>query len=148
MVARKSLQVKKSTLPGAGKGLFTRTFIPRGSIITEYKGDITTWKKVQEEEDFNGYVFYINRNHVIDARPDRTNLGRYANDAKGVFKIRGITNNAEYDVRNNKVYIRAITAINAGDEILVAYGKEYWDIVKYNLKIDNLDKKSNSRKRA
>jgi len=148
MVARKSLQVKKSTLPGAGKGLFTRTFIPRGSIITEYKGDITTWKKVQEEEDFNGYVFYINRNHVIDARPDRTNLGRYANDAKGAFKIRGVSNNAEYHVNNNKVYIRAIATINAGDEILVAYGKEYWDIVKYNLKIENQDKKNNSRKRA
>lgn len=148
MVARKSLQVKKSTLPGAGKGLFTRTFIPKGSIITEYKGDITTWKKIQDDKGFNGYVFYINRNHVIDARPDRRHLGRYANDAKGVFKIRGVSNNAEYDVRNNKVYIRAIAPINAGDEIFVAYGKEYWDIVKYNLKIDNLYKKNNATKRA
>ena len=148
MMEQKNLQIKKSTLEGAGKGLFTRTFIPKGSVITEYKGDITTWKKVQDDEAFNGYVFYINRNHVIDARPNRTNPGRYANDANGIFKIRGVANNAEYDIRNKKVYIRAIADINAGEEILVAYGKEYWDIVKYNLKLDNQYKKNNSKKRA
>ena len=66
-ISQHRLVVKKSHLPGAGKGLFTRDLISKGSFIIEYKGSITTWKKVLESTEFNGYVYYVNRNHVIDA---------------------------------------------------------------------------------
>ncbi|WP_431210577.1 SET domain-containing protein [Puia sp. P3] len=41
----KQLVVKRSTLKGAGKGLFTTRDIPRGKKIVEYKGKVTTWKE-------------------------------------------------------------------------------------------------------
>ncbi|PZR24775.1 MAG: SET domain-containing protein-lysine N-methyltransferase, partial [Azospira oryzae] len=44
----KHLYVKKSTLPGAGKGLFTKVFIPKGTRIIEYKGEVLTWKEVEK----------------------------------------------------------------------------------------------------
>ncbi|MBK8291257.1 MAG: SET domain-containing protein [Flammeovirgaceae bacterium] len=54
----KKLIVKKSTLPGAGKGLFTKVSIPKGTRIVEYKGKIVTWKEVEAMADErNGYVF-------------------------------------------------------------------------------------------
>ena len=56
----KHLVVKKSTLPGAGKGLFTKKLIPRGTRIAEYKGKITTWKEVDHRDGLNAYIFYIN----------------------------------------------------------------------------------------
>ena len=62
----KYLVIKKSTLPGAGKGLFTKKLIPKGTRIVEYKGKITTWKEVDHLDGLNAYIFYINRNHVID----------------------------------------------------------------------------------
>jgi hypothetical protein len=34
-----------------------------------------------------------------------------------------------------KVYIDANRNICAGTEILVEYGKEYWDVIRYNQKI-------------
>ena len=147
MVAQKHLQVKRSKLPGAGKGLFTKEFIEKGSLITEYKGKITTWKEIQENDTFNGYVFYINKNHVINALPSLA-IARYANDAKGAVRVRGLVNNAVYDIVNKKVYIKAIADIEAGSEILVNYGKEYWDSIIYNKKLEEKNKKTATKKRA
>jgi SET domain-containing protein len=130
------LMVRRSTIPGAGKGLFTKRAIVKGTLIVEYKGNITTWKAVQASELFNGYVFYINRNQVVDARRTKKALGRYANDAKGLNKIKGLRNNAVYTVKHGKVFIQATRNIPAGSEILVDYGKEYWTTVRYNKRLD------------
>src|SRR4051812_18059538 len=92
----KQLFVKKSTIPNSGKGLFTKKFIPKGTRIVEYKGKISTWKDVKDEDGRNGYIFYVNRNHVINALPTTKPLARYANDARGLVKIKGIINNSDY----------------------------------------------------
>jgi SET domain-containing protein len=129
------LTIKESTLPGAGKGLFTIQPLKKGSVITEYTGDIRTWKEVEFDAD-NAYIYYVTRNKVIDARHDKTSLARYANDAQGLQRIKGITNNAKYVNRKNRIYIVATKDIPAGAEILVGYGKEYWDTMRANIKID------------
>ena len=131
----KQLVIKRSTLTGAGKGLFTKKPIAKGTRIVEYKGKITTWKDVNDDNGKNGYIYYINRNHVIDAKPLSKTLGRYANDANGLKKIKSVKNNARYVVDNLRVYIEAVKDISAGDEILVRYGKEYWDVIRHNIKL-------------
>ena len=138
----KQLVVKPSTIPSSGKGLFTKTFVPKGTRIVEYKGKKTTWKDVNIDEGRNGYIYYINRNNVIDAMPFPQHLARYANDAQGLSKVKGITNNCRYvsDMDTLRVYIEAVKDIPAGREILVQYGKEYWDVIKYNLKLDEKEK--------
>jgi SET domain-containing protein len=138
----KQLVVKRSTIPNSGKGLFTKKIIPKGTRIVEYKGKRTTWKDVDIDEGRNGYIYYINRSHVIDAMPFPKYLGRYANDAQGMSKVKGITNNSRYvaDMDTMRVYIEAVKDIPAGGEILVQYGKEYWDVIKYNLKLDEREK--------
>jgi len=132
------LVVKRSTIPNSGKGLFTKKFIPKGTRIVEYKGRVSTWKEVDIDEGRNGYIYYINRKHVINAQPFPKYLGRYANDAQGMSKIKGITNNSRYvaDMQTMRVYIEAVKDIPAGGEILVQYGKEYWDVIKHNIRID------------
>ena len=136
------LVVKRSTIPNSGKGLFTKKFIPKGTRIVEYKGRVSTWKEVDIDEGRNGYIYYINRNHVINAQPFPKYLGRYANDAQGMSRIKGITNNSRYmaDMQTMRVYIEAVKDIPAGGEILVQYGKEYWDVIKHNLRIDEKEK--------
>lgn len=138
----KSLFIDKSTIPGAGKGLFTREAIKKGARIIEYKGRIRTWKEVSEGTVFNGYVFYINDEHVIDGKTYKKSLARYANDAKGLTKQKDISNNTEYREEDGKVYIYAIKNIPAGGEILVAYGKDYWDVIKANMKLEEKEKKN------
>jgi len=130
----KQLVVKKSTLKGAGKGLFTTKAIPKGTRIVEYKGKIGTWKEASSGRSFNGYIYYVNKDHVIDAKKTVDALARYANDARGLSKIEGLNNNSKYVIDdNNRVYIEAVKNIDAGGEIFVGYGKEYWDVVRENM---------------
>jgi uncharacterized protein len=138
----KQLVVKRSTIPSSGKGLFTKKMIPKGTRIIEYKGKKTTWKDVDIDEGRNGYIYYINRKHVIDARPTPQHLGRYANDAQGMTRIKGLTNNCQYitEMDTLRVYIEAVKDIPAGGEILVQYGKEYWDVIKHNIRLDEKEK--------
>ena len=128
----KELEVKKSTLPGAGLGLFTKSNISKGSRIVEYKGRRTIWKEVENDYK-NGYIYTIDPQHVIDAKTYKKALARYANDARGMVRKNGTKNNARYVVDGLKVFIEAEKDIYAGSEIFVSYGKEYWDVMRKNL---------------
>jgi uncharacterized protein len=128
----KHLVVKRSRLSGAGRGLFTSRDIPRGAKIVEYKGRISTWKEVDSLGGMNGYIYYVNRYHVIDASTAREAVARYANDAKGMARVDGLSNNCTYIIEGLKVYIKSMRHIPAGSELFVGYGKEYWDIIKEN----------------
>jgi SET domain-containing protein len=130
----KQLYVKKSTIPGAGKGLFTKKPIPKGTRIVEYKGKRSTWKEVKDDDGKNGYIFYINKKHVIDALPTKKALARYANDARGMVRIKGIKNNSDYIVDGLKAYIESKKAIPAKGEVFVDYGKDYWKVIRENIK--------------
>lgn len=141
-------EVKRSGLPGAGKGLFAKAFIPKGMLIVEYKGKITTWKDVKHDDGSNGYIYYVTRNHVIDACRRQSALARYANDARGIGRVKGLVNNAEYVEIGNKVYIKSTKDIEKGQEIFVAYGKEYWDAIRHNIKLDEAKKKSGKPKKS
>jgi SET domain-containing protein len=130
----KQLVVKRSTIPGSGKGLFTKKFIPKGTKIIEYKGRITSWKDADHRNGENGYIYYVKRNHVLDALPRKSALARFANDARGITKIKGLNNNSEYLEEGRRVYIVSKKDIPANSEILVGYGKEYWDVIRDNKK--------------
>jgi SET domain-containing protein len=133
----KHLRIRTSTLPGAGRGLFNTAFIPKGSRITEYIGEILTWKEVQKMEDErNGYVFYVNSRHVIDAWNYKKAPARFANDARGMTRIKGLRNNAEYTVFKKRCWITATRDIPCGSEIFVDYGPEYWQVIRYNLRLE------------
>jgi len=131
----KHLVVKKSTLPGTGKGLFTKVTIPKGTRITEYKGKVMTWKEVQADvDDHIGYVFWFSNQHVIDAWKTKKGVAHYANDAMGITRVPGVKNNSEYETEKGRCYIVATRDIPAGAEIFVSYGAEYWRAIRYNLK--------------
>jgi SET domain-containing protein len=136
----KFLRVKPSTIPNAGLGLFTTVFIEKGTWIVEYKGRITTWKEV-EYDSTNGYIYTVNPKHVIDAKTYKKALARYANDARGLKRIKGITNNCHFLNDGLKVYIEAAKDIEKGSEIFVDYGKAYWDVIRQNLKTDKQNNK-------
>jgi hypothetical protein len=144
----KKLKVKKSTLPNAGKGLFTTVDIPKGKRIVEYKGTRTVWSEVEDDDGKNGYIFYINSKNVIDALPHKDALGRYANDARGITRVDGIRNNAQYIIEKGRCYIDAMKNIEAGEEILVSYSADYWRVIKENLGIKPKKKKPAGKKKV
>jgi hypothetical protein len=120
---KEALRITKSTIPGAGLGLFTVKPLVRGENITKYTGRVV----INNDPDYgNAYALQIKKRPptYIDAR--RTNepgLGRWANANRG----RG-GNNAQlvYDARNRTANVRAIKAIPPKTEITVPYGAGYW----------------------
>lgn len=131
----KEVEVKSSTIPGAGQGLFAKTSITKDSRIIEYTGRITTWDEVKADWQ-NVYLYTVNERHVIDARRHKKMLARFVNDAAGLTRIKGIRNNARFENEGKRVFIVATRHIKAGEEILVPYGKSYWNTVKENQKMD------------
>lgn len=144
----KQLVVKKSTIPNAGMGLFTKKFIPKRTAVVEYKGRISTWKEVKDEDGKNAYIFYVNRNHVIDGKPYKKAFARYSNDARGLVKIKGIVNNCEYVIKGLSAIVETKRDIPAGSEIFVDYGKDYWKVIKENIKLWKQEANEKLAKRA
>jgi SET domain-containing protein len=132
-----AFKIKKSQLPNSGKGLYTTTKIKKGEKVIEYLGEIIDWKEYlnRVEKDEDGYLFFINKKKCIDAYNTPEHLARYANDAAGLSKIKGLTNNCVYEIEGDQCFIVAKKDISAGSEIFVSYSKEYWDCVRHNIKI-------------
>ena len=147
-VLERQLIVKRSTIPEAGKGLFTKKFIPKGTRIVEYTGKITTWKDVNHDDGRNMYIYNLKRYHVIDALRHTKVLARYANDANGLVKVKGIRNNSLYVTDGLRVFIHAAKDIPAGGEILVDYGREYWQVVRHNTRLDKIANKKLEKQHA
>lgn len=126
-VKDKYLFIKKSQIPIAGKGLYTNKSISKGSQITEYKGIVASWDDTDQRNGKNRYLLYIDKKTVINAHSALDTFGRYANDAKGPRKVEGLKNNSEYITHGKRVFITAKRNIEAGEEIFVGYGKDYWD---------------------
>lgn len=127
------LIVKKSRIPGAGKGLFTTSPIRKGDVIVEYKGEKLSWQEFKQRYGENvhkaPYLFYISPKNCIDAQNAVNELARYANDANGFVKVKGLKNNAEYNVIKSRAYIVATKNIPARAEILVDYAGDYWEVL-------------------
>src|SRR5688500_3108302 len=130
----KQLYVKNSTIPGAGKGLFTKKEITKGTRVLEYKGKITGWNNADHDDGNNMYLFYVRKDHVIDARKHKNSLARYTNDANGFTKMKGIRNNCVFVIDGLQVFVETTRDIPAGGEILVDYGKDYWVTLRNILK--------------
>jgi SET domain-containing protein len=121
--------VKKSQLPDAGKGLFAKVDFKKGDRIAEYAGRRRKWKDVKDQDGYNAYLLRLNPTTAIDARPSKS-PGRYANDAAGLVRVRGLRNNAEYLTYGNRCFIEATKKIKNGEEIFVSYGKAFWKLQK------------------
>lgn len=137
MPPNKKLVIKKSSLPNAGKGLFTKVFIPKGTRIVEYKGKVVTWKEVENmAESENGYVFHFTNKYCLDARGTKKSVAGFVNDAKGIARLEGLKNNTAYVTEKKRCFIDATKDIPVGAELFVGYGPEYWKVIRYNARID------------
>jgi hypothetical protein len=126
----KALFTKRSKIPGAGLGLFTKIKIPKGACIVEYKGRLVRWTEIKHEDGHNGYILRVNRSWAIDARPYKKAFGRFANDARGMQRNDELKNNAEYLIEGHQCFIYATKEILPKSEVLVSYGSEYWKLAK------------------
>jgi SET domain-containing protein len=134
------LYVDNSTIPYTGKGLFTSRDISKDELIVEYFGEITTWDEVRHDIS-NAYLYFVTEDYVINAKNTPNSIARYANDARGLTRLKGLNNNSKFVNVGGKIFIKATKNIPGGSEILVDYGKEYWETVRKNKRLEQQQSK-------
>ncbi|HOV10483.1 MAG TPA: SET domain-containing protein [Bacteroidales bacterium] len=128
------ISIKPSQIPGSGLGLWAAKDFKKGDVIVKYDGDKISLKECerrnQNQEGYGGYYLTLSKNRIIDAQYTLWAEGRYANDAAGLTRIKGLRNNAKYQLIKREAFIVASRNIKAGEEILVSYGRSYWNILR------------------
>ena len=115
--ARKPFRVGRSN---TGLGLFATAPIEKGAFIAEYKGRRIRHAVAQRlEKRGNRYIYEIDDDWSVDGS-SRSNIARYANHS--------CRPNAESDVVQGKVILRAIKRVRPGAEITYDYGREYFEL--------------------
>ena len=143
-----ALVVKKSQLPGAGKGLFTTKAIRKDKKIIQYRGEIIGYNEYRRRarKEIDQYLFYLRRDLCIDAMLTLQYKARYANDAAGITRVKGIRNNSDYVIFGDKCFIVARRDIKAGEEIFVDYTKPSWKYMRQRLKKSKKEMEKTARK--
>ncbi|MDX1961465.1 MAG: SET domain-containing protein-lysine N-methyltransferase [Leptospiraceae bacterium] len=132
-IENKNFIVKKSLIPNAGLGLFTKRKFKKGESLGKYDGELLT----EEECDRR----YSEQDHVLDLSnakrnlfpkvylyPPKKMLLRYINHAPVSIDGKKIRGKKSYNVDFNEideypyVEIIAIKDIEVGDEIYLTYG--------------------------
>ncbi len=116
--------VKKSTIPGAGKGVFAATRIPKGERIVQYKGKLISKELSEKRAEKHRkkkevWIFQLNEYYDIDG-------SRGGNEAR--FINHSHDPNCEpvnYD--DEEVWIEAIRDIEKGEELFYDYGFDEFD---------------------
>jgi SET domain-containing protein len=119
------IEIRKSSIYNAGKGAFALKLIKKGEIIGDYTG-----KEVDEDAD-GDYVLMIQGyndkgkevNRTIDAEDESSGWPRYLNSVR---KGDGLRKNCTFFLNGDKVSVKTLRDIQAGEELLVDYGHEYF----------------------
>lgn len=143
------VEVRKSTLPGAGDGCFALCDIPNGTLLGEYKGKTFmtsgkvpndgayTWKvpvcdevtTVLTREDIDAWATCGNRNGFVyvdaaDLPEHKFNPMRYVNGAWSKEQRKGV--NVDAVINDRRVYYFSSKSVSKGDEMVIDYGPQYW----------------------
>ena len=107
------LVVKRTT---TGLGLFARQAIGANRRIIEFIGPILS---TAERNRMGGrYLFELDEERAIDGK-SRDNLARYVNHS--------CRPNAVAYITGKRIWIWSLRRIEAGEQITIDYGKEYFD---------------------
>ena len=115
--------IKTSTIPNAGNGAFTNIYLPKKTVLGNYKGKRISKQQYERLAD-DSYVWELSSRHgpiYIDGKnPKISNWLRFLNDSRDRR-----LNVEPYQYRGD-IYYRTIKNINPGEELFISYGDEYW----------------------
>jgi hypothetical protein len=113
----KRIQVRRSGVHG--KGVFALQDIAEGETLIEYVGQVISWDEAQDRHPHDPndpnhtFYFHVNEDRVIDALYGG-NSSRWINHS--------CAPNCEADEDNDRIFIKAIRNIPAGEELNYDYG--------------------------
>ncbi len=118
-------EVKESSIPGIGFGLFARKTIYKGDTIGPYSGEIVTDEEANEEPYVNSlYLLWICKDHWVVGEGKGSSYTGYINHSDNP--------NTRFVVstRWKKARVEATKRICCGEEVFIDYGPEYWEAME------------------
>ena len=130
----KRIKVAQSRIPNAGNGLFILEDVKKGEPIARYSGEAIS--RAEREQRSSHYIVEVHKNLYLDAADPKHFEGRHANDGKRSRLQVNARFAASY--RTNIcsitgfrwIYIYATRNIKADSEILLDYGKDFWENIE------------------
>lgn len=110
------LQIKKSTIPDSGLGVYSTRARKKNDYLTNYKGE-----KAPAGIKIQGDYVLQQGSKYYDAKYSNSCVGRFLNDARGPKNNSRFSSGYKYPIS-----IRATKPIKKGDELFIPYGKAYW----------------------
>jgi hypothetical protein len=113
----KRIQVRRSGVHG--KGVFALQDRAEGETLIEYVGEVISWEEAQDRHPHDPndpnhtFYFHVHEDRVIDALHGG-NSSRWINHSCDA--------NCEADESNDRIFIKAIRNIHAGEELNYDYG--------------------------
>uniref|UniRef100_A0A0G4FV07 SET domain-containing protein n=1 Tax=Chromera velia CCMP2878 TaxID=1169474 RepID=A0A0G4FV07_9ALVE len=159
-VLRKGVEAKKSSIEGAGNGLYSCRKFQKDELITEYGGHLYSKKEMRQDtalwlhiaslcqaSDFlicapdvpmkgQGGAGYIN-----DPSLHITENGTFAFDRTGLQKV-----NCYFSYENNRIFAKTKREIQEGEEFFIFYGKQWRERYKKNADVLAKDIKEKKEK--
>jgi len=117
LASGKRIQTRRSGVHG--KGVFALQDIAEGETLIEYVGEVISWDEAQDRHPHDPndpnhtFYFHVNEDRVIDALHGG-NSSRWINHS--------CDPNCEADEDNDRIFIKAIRNIKAGEELNYDYG--------------------------
>ncbi len=116
-----SFEIRESTIPNAGRGLFARIPIEAGDTLGHYTGEVITEEDLEDGicED-SAYLLWVTANHILVGEGPKANYTRYINHSDKP--------NAELITSNRWKTARfeALRRIQPGEEVFFNYGEFEW----------------------
>lgn len=143
----KYLYLKESHF--TGRGLFTKKEIKKGDIICTYMGELIDEEEAlrRADEELDQYLVETANGKCLDSMPIFC-YAMYANDAAGIIKLPGLKNNSRIEILKGAPRMVAARNIKPDEEILVGYGRAYWNNVKQRIKKKEEAKAKRAAKKA
>lgn len=116
------VEVRASTIPGAGYGLFAVRRFPKDTFLFCYDGDrlsVEEYTRRYEELGVGPYAIELGKHFIIDAYRTDAGIARYICSYHGS----GRKPNVAYFTTGKCVEVWTIRPIEAGEELLADYGK-------------------------
>ena len=129
----KNTEIRMSTIPNAGSGLFAKKDFAKFDYVCSYEGLAISVEDANLAVDGSymlGHTFNNNRTVVIDAIDPNSCYGRYCNDPIDLKKCNILVTPIKHRLMHNErwgvIEMLADKPIKAGDEIFFSYGVNYW----------------------
>jgi hypothetical protein len=125
-------QVTKSpSLPGE-YGIIARKFIPPGTFLGFYKGEVINGAEANRRVDTQEYMFALARNKFIDAKAFDSCFARYYNCALKACDQNVSVERLPSSNPLKQIGFIANREIPEGAELFISYGSAYWERAALN----------------